>query len=367
MKRHRRDKPACLGQTVKMKTLAILTVRNEAAFILEWVAHHRTIGFTEILAFSNDCSDGTGQMLDRLAAMGLLTHVSNDGPHPEGPQWAALKRAEKHPLRKKADWIMVVDIDEFVNIHVGDHSLSALRAALPDATAIPLTWRFFGNGGHVRFENLPVTMAFDRAAPAVLYWPWRAALFKTLFRNDRSYGKLGVHRPRQPDADRMKSIRWFDGSGRELGHAFHTARIFSDFGQDNFRLAQLNHYALGSMESYIIKADRGRANRDAVAFDMSYWVERNFAQEADRSIAPVAAMAAPLRAELMADPALARLHGEAVQWRRDRFDKLMLLEPYRALFGRLLMAPPTRALPLTEAQFLLTYARRAAEPPPPDH
>ena len=367
MKRQKRDTAGHPGQTGTMRTLAILTVRNEAAFVLEWVAHHRTVGFTDILAFSNDCTDGTDRMLDRLAAMGLLTHVRNDGPHPQGPQWAALKRAEKHPLRKKADWIMVVDIDEFVNIQVGDQTVSALLAALPDATAIPLTWRFFGNGGQVRFQDEPVTATFHRAAPAVLYWPWRAALFKTLFRNDGSYTKLGVHRPRQPGADRSRDIRWFDGSGRELGQAFHTARIFSDFGQDNYRLAQLNHYALGAMETYIVKADRGRANRDAVAFDMSYWVERNFTQETDRSIEPVAERAEPMRAELRADPDLARLHAEAVAWRRDRFDKLMLQEPYRALFGRLLMAPPTRALPLTEAQFLLTYARRAAEPPPPDH
>ena len=107
-----------------MKALAILTVRNEAAFLLEWVAHHLTTGFTDILAFSNDCSDGTDRMLDRLAEMGLLTHIRNDGPHAEGPQWAALKRADKHPLRKKADWIMVVDIDEFVNIHADDHTLA---------------------------------------------------------------------------------------------------------------------------------------------------------------------------------------------------------------------------------------------------
>ena len=33
----------------------------------------------------------------------------------------------------------------------------ALRAALPDATAITLTWRLFGNGGHVRFSDTPVT------------------------------------------------------------------------------------------------------------------------------------------------------------------------------------------------------------------
>ena len=54
-----------------------------------------------MLAYSNDCTDGTDLMLDRLAAMGGVTHIRNTGPHDEGPQWAALKAADKHPLLKR--------------------------------------------------------------------------------------------------------------------------------------------------------------------------------------------------------------------------------------------------------------------------
>lgn len=339
-----------------MNILAILTVRNEGAFLLEWLAHHRATGFTRFLIFSNDCTDGTSQMLDRLHTLGLITHIANDGPHDEGPQWAALKKADRHPLKRAADWVMYLDIDEFVNIHTGNRTIPALLAALPQATAIPLTWRFFGNAGIVRYDDKPVTRTFTSAAPAVLYWPWRAALFKTLFRNDGIYAKLGVHRPRNPDRDRLNQARWFDGSGRPLGTAFHTTRIFSDFGQDNYHLAQLNHYALGAMESYLLKADRGRANRDASAFDMAYWVERNLAQAEDASITRLP----PDRAGLD-DPALLALHDQAVAWRHGRFDHLMRQEPFRALFGRLLMTPPTRALTRPEAQYLLNFARMPDE------
>ncbi|MDZ4135822.1 MAG: glycosyltransferase family 2 protein, partial [Paracoccaceae bacterium] len=246
-----------------MRFLAILTVRNEAAFLLEWLAHHRACGFTDFLVFSNDCTDGTDLMLDRLATMGWLTHIRNQGPHPQGPQWAALKAADRHPLKAAADWILFFDIDEFVNIHAGNRTLPALLATLPEATAITLTWRLFGNAGVIGYTDAPVTQVFTRAAPALLYWPWRAMLFKTLFRNDGSYGKLGVHRPRNPDKTRLATQHWYDGSGCELPAAFHSGRIFSDLGQDHTRLVQLNHYALGTMESYLLKCDRGRANREA--------------------------------------------------------------------------------------------------------
>ncbi|OYX41342.1 MAG: glycosyl transferase family 2, partial [Rhodobacterales bacterium 32-67-9] len=308
---------------------------------------------------SNDCEDGTDAMLDRLQAMGWLTHVRNDAPHAKGPQWEALKRADGHPLTAAADWILSLDIDEFVNVHVGDRSIGALLDALPEATAIPLTWRLFGNCGVRVYEDRPPQESFTHAAPAVMGWPWRAALFKTLFRNDGSYRKLGIHRPRQPDRARLAEQRWFDGSGRAMPALFHTGRIFSDFGRDNYQLVQLNHYALGAMESYLVKCDRGRANRDAPAFDMSYWVERNFCDAEDRSILALAPKSAPLRDELRADPVLAPLHAAAVAWRRARFNILMREEVWRALYGRLMMTPPSRPLTREEHGIIAAHAVRA--------
>lgn len=346
-----------------MRLLAVTTLRNEGAFLLEWVAHARAVGFTDILAFSNDCEDGTEAMLDRLAAMGLVTHLPNPGPHPRGPQWTALRRADAHPLTRSADWILVFDVDEFVNIHVGDRTLPALLAALPEADAITLTWRFFGNGGHVAYADVPRTERFTLAAPRILTWPWRAALFKTLLRNDGTYARLGVHRPRAPDPARVGRSRWFDGSGRPLGPGFRTGRLFSTYGQDNFGLAQLNHYPLGEMESYIVKCDRGRANREAGTFDMSYWIDRNFAAEEDRSILALAPRVAPILEGLRADPVLARLHAQAVAWRRARFEALMAQEHYRDLFARLQMTPPTRPLPPEAARRIIAWARAAGDLP----
>jgi hypothetical protein len=339
-----------------MRATLLLGVKNEGAFLLEWLAHHRACGFTDVLVYSNDCSDGTDAMLDRLQALGWLTHVRNDGPHQEGPQWAMLKAADNHPLVRRADWLLFCDIDEFVNIHAGDRTLPALLAALPDATAIPLTWRMFGNAGVIEDTDQTVTETFTHAAPATIGWPWRAQLFKTLFRNDGSYRKLGVHRPRSPDPDRMAAQRWFDGSGRALPASFHTGRIFSDYSRDNYGLVQLNHYALGSMQGYLVKADRGRANRDASSFDMGYWVERNFSEVEDRSILSLNSRA--LREELHADPVLGPLHRTAVAWRRTRFMTLMQEEPWRALFGRLLMTPASRSLGAEAAQQILRYAQR---------
>ncbi|MBW4707977.1 glycosyltransferase family 2 protein [Roseobacter sp. YSTF-M11] len=345
-----------------MKTTAILTVKNEGAFLLEWLAHHRAVGVTDFVVCSNACSDGTDTMLDRLQEMGWLSHVRNDGPYGNrGIQFTALKRVESHPNVRAADWLLPLDVDEFVNVHVGNNTLADLVDALPEATAITLTWRLFGNAGETRFKDEPVTAVFRRCAPGVIHWPWRAAMFKTLYRNDGTYGKLGVHRPRAPDAARLSQARWFDGEGRELDDTFRKRRVFSDYGRPNHRLVQLNHYPLGAMESYLLKADRGRAVHSDDLLGLDYWVERNFNSDEDRSIEAVFARRAPLIAELMADARIAALHRSAVAWRRERFDILMRSDPFRALFGRLLMTPGSRPLAGNAARFLLDYARENPE------
>lgn len=175
-------------------------------------------------------------MLDHLEGMGWLTHLRNLPPYDKaGIQFSALKAAARHPLVQEADWILPLDIDEFVNIHVGDHSLSALIAALPEATAITLTWRIFGNAGVISYKDEPVTAQFSRAAPAIIHWPWRAAMFKTLYRNDGTYGKPGIHRPRAPDPARLDSAQWFDGEGRALPARYRRSGLFSQYGRSSMR------------------------------------------------------------------------------------------------------------------------------------
>ena len=72
-------------------------------------------------------------------------------------------------------------------------------------------------------------------------------MIKTLYRSNGIYGKLGVHRPKQPDNDRITDAQWSSGSGEVLPGAFKTKQLFSDYAQDNYKLIQINYYALGAV------------------------------------------------------------------------------------------------------------------------
>ncbi|MFG1358490.1 glycosyltransferase family 2 protein [Xanthobacter pseudotagetidis] len=52
-----------------MKIAICAIVRDEAPYVLEWVAHHRALGFDHIFVFDNESRDGTSELLDSLSTL----------------------------------------------------------------------------------------------------------------------------------------------------------------------------------------------------------------------------------------------------------------------------------------------------------
>ena len=123
------------------RRILIATMRNEAPFILEWLAYHRVIGFDAAIIWSNDSDDGTTALLNRLDEAGVIAHRhwSPDAERPIVDQLA--EDAAQARLFEDGDWVMWLDADEFLNIHVGEGRLDDLIAALGDHRGICATWR----------------------------------------------------------------------------------------------------------------------------------------------------------------------------------------------------------------------------------
>jgi hypothetical protein len=77
---------------------------------------------------------------------------------------AAYARIEKLPVLREVDWAMVLDADEFLNIHIGSGTISDLIEAVPQATAFLINWRIFGNSGRIEWQPGLVTARFNKAA-----------------------------------------------------------------------------------------------------------------------------------------------------------------------------------------------------------
>ncbi|MBN2905090.1 MAG: glycosyltransferase family 2 protein [Rhodobacteraceae bacterium] len=354
---------------MSQRILIVTTARNEGPFVLEWLAHHLGAGARDILVYSNDCEDGTDALLDTLAGAGVLTHVPHSAPPDGSIQWQALRAAWKHPLRRQADWILGVDLDEFVNIHVPGHRFTDLLDALPRGTdAIALPWRFFGDNGVFAFDDAPVTKQFTAAMPPDCSYPVAATFFKTLFRAAGPFNQLGVHRPRQKSPEKAAVPVWVDGSGAPLpaGIARHAGRL-SLMGTGAGRaLAEINHYSIKSAESFMVKRARGLPNRTGKSIDLAYWVERNFNTVQDRSIAAMAPATQDALDRLQAIPGVTDLHRAAVAWHRAAFLRIIEDPAEHALLGKLLLAGGSRVLPAEVRTQVLQWYHRAHGTGTPD-
>ena len=313
----------------------VSSMKNEGAFILEWVAYHLSIGVTHFLVYTNDCDDPTNAILDRLQKQGIVTRIDNPFNRKAGqkPQRAALNDAIKRREVTQADWVGIIDVDEFVNIHIGDGTFAALFDAANDPNVISMTWRFFGNRGTHTFEDRWQTEQFTACAPHYIPKPRLGWGFKSFFRPDGAFTKLGVHRPLDPDETRLDEVRWVNGAGRVMpDRLIEKKEWFSRKDTIGYDMVTLNHYVLRSAESFLVKRQRGRINHVDQDQGLAYWVNRNYATETETSIHAHLPRARKVLERLLEDRELSLLHLAAVEWHKERIEFLMGQSDYRALY-----------------------------------
>ncbi|MEO0946189.1 MAG: glycosyltransferase family 2 protein, partial [Pseudomonadota bacterium] len=241
------------------EVVAITTMRNEGPFILDWVAYHLSVGVTRFLVYTNDCDDPTNEILDGLAARGLVTRFDNPCRDGERPQRVALAHAKDLSVVREADAVVVIDVDEYINVHAGEGTLTDLFRASGDPDMISMTWRSFGTAGVTTYEDRPVAAQFTRAAPRLCRKPHQAWGFKTIARREAGYGSFGVHRPR----DLARMPHWTNGSGAQMPERYKDDGWRSGIDCWGYDHVTLNHYATRSCESFLVKRDRGRTNHIA--------------------------------------------------------------------------------------------------------
>ncbi len=320
--------------SVSDRTVIVTCMKNEGPFILEWLAHHRRIGVKDVLVFTNDCADFTVELLDLLQSYGLLQRRDNPFRDTgQRPQLAALAAAQAEPLVQNAGWILPIDVDEFVNIHVGEGRLTDLWDAAPGADLISMTWRLFGNSDRAGFEDVPVTEQFARCAPKLIRRPHQAWGFKTLYRNTGQFPDMGVHRPK--GAPPGAPVRWVNGSGRAMPRGIVASGWRSGIDSYGYDLVTLNHYAVRNAESFLVKRDRGRVNHVTRDQGEGYWFRMNNNAEEDRSIQRHSAALARDIAELKADPLIAAAHAACVAAHRARIAELLRRPDQRAFYDLL--------------------------------
>jgi len=333
---------------------AVSMMKDEAPYLLEWVAHHLAVGFTDIVVYTNDCSDGTDDMLIRLEQLGLAHHRRNVIPKGRKPQPSAIKHAQSEPIVQESDWVLVFDADEFLCINHGDGTLDGLISAAGPANGIVITWRIFGSGNVQDWSRDPVTEQYLFAAPPLWNKGWGV---KTLFRFDAEYWKLGIHRPKMKNkhlkTDFPDSVRWLNGSGKPMEDYFKFRGWRSIRRTIGYDWAQMNHYAVKSIDAYAVRKFRGNVNNKADKYNADYWALQDRNELRDTSILRYSEQRAAIVDGLLKDAVLKRLHFAALKRVEARLAEFRKTDEHAKLKADLIVASQT---PITKLE---------AKPPKP--
>jgi hypothetical protein len=322
--------------------VALSTMKDEGPTVVEWVSHHLAVGFTELMVYTNDCSDGTDTLLKRLQAMDIgVHHRENIIPEGMKPHPSMLKAAGEEELIINSDWVLVLDADEYLCINHPSGTLDGMVADLNamNASAMVLTWRIFGSSGIRAWSRQPITDQFTRAAPEFWNKGWGT---KTMLKYDPKYLRLGMHRPiiksQHKETDYPDTVLWVNGSGRPLEDWFKFRGWRSIRRTVGYDWAQINHYAIKSMDAYSLRKFRGNANLKKDKYNADYWSLQDRNEVEDTRIFRHQQRRAEIMAALLQDPEVRRLHDAAHARAEARLAEYQQSPDYQAYVANLVAA-----------------------------
>ena len=311
----------------------VTVMKDEAPFILEWIAWLQVIGVTKAIVLTNDCSDGTDEMLDRLEELGHVHHLPNPVFLAEsgGPHQVALRYAPFLKSYRDADYILHNDVDEFIVPHRhGD--LPSMLEAFKMPHAVSICEQLFGASGHAQYEDDYVTKRFTRSMPIEPGETRARRGVKTLFKNDdRLWRNRRNHRPVVRwglDTD----LAWCDGSGAQLDEEFIKGREPGLDCAGRSDAVTLNHYSVRSAEDYIGKLVRGDAAKSGRTQGRKYWRKRNRNDVENRVIEPFISALEAEYERLRNDTRLDALHTKAATARAAELQAARQSDQYSELF-----------------------------------
>lgn len=343
---------AAVGTPVKdeHKFCLYTCVKNEGPFLLEWIAHNRAIGVTDFIIFSNDCTDGTHELLEHLDKLGIVNHIPNPSMRLKSREHLkiTIANAPFHRAFFRADYVILSDVDEFIQINVKGGTLNDLVAASGYPDVLSLTELLYGFGGVSRYSDDLVCDQF-RVANTIDPEEGKARRgIKSIMKVSPLISAYTNHRPmvKPENADK---VLWMTGAGSALRpRAINKAARGHD-ARGTYRLGRVNHYTLRSGESMMVKFERGDAVRPARMRE-EYFSERNGSDCIDNGIDPhLPGLRAEL-AELLKDPETKRLHEESVEKHREMIKIIGAKKNMKQVWQAIQEEVAISEIPLKEAQ-----------------
>ncbi|MBP7190697.1 MAG: glycosyltransferase family 92 protein [Rickettsiaceae bacterium] len=121
--------------------------RDEARFLKEWIEFYRLMGVEHFYLYNHLSSDNYMEILSPYIEEGIVDLVNVDVEVKNLSEWNILQSLKYTEIAKKVsmdvEWLMVVDIDEFL-FPTKDKNLVDFLKKYDDYAALSVNWRMFG-------------------------------------------------------------------------------------------------------------------------------------------------------------------------------------------------------------------------------
>lgn len=234
-------------------------LKNEEKYIVEHYAWYKLLGFNHHYYVFNNCTDNSESTLNTIASNDPSVRVVHNNVRAGGiPQLSGakliFKELQKHFM---GGYILVVDMDEFLLLKK-HQSIKELISDYAYPDAMSFNWRIFGSNGLSEYTPDLVTNRFTRCSLPEFAGNEQ---MKTIWRMTQDITGFGAHRPRYKNNTVFNNLKWIvpstDG-GHPVQHDFMTGTTPKLDRSAMVDIAQINHYAVKSLEEYVIRQQRGR-------------------------------------------------------------------------------------------------------------
>jgi Glycosyltransferase family 92 len=147
-----------------MDKIAVCAIfKDEAPYLLEWIAFHRMVGVDLFVLYDNGSADGGAEVIRRSNFARNVTLIE----WPDRPGQLSAYRHFHANYAKDFTWAAFIDLDEFI-MPVNGSSIRdiLIRKVYDNYSDILLNWLIFGPSGHVRRPEGLVIENFTRRIPA---------------------------------------------------------------------------------------------------------------------------------------------------------------------------------------------------------
>lgn len=221
-------------------------IKDEQEYLKEWLDYHFSLGFDKIYLYQDYGSKSHSSITDQYNNV-ILTEVQDLGIQNYGTSMTQYEVYNYHLQNTKADWLLLIDIDEFLMFDKG-YDLDKLTQEFKDYNGIWLSWLLYSANGHI---NKPLGKVMDNYTKPVdngCYCDknpqWN---FKSFVNVNKTRNLLTIH---------------------AVEGGVHTDFNDDILGNQCYSKAWINHYFCKSWEDYCNRMlKRGNMSNDYRTFD----------------------------------------------------------------------------------------------------